>query len=587
MSSTGIVLPEQQVSGRRLSIGGGEIVGHLVVAATYVALFVAQWNQPYTIDEAAFPYAAGGILEHGVPEFYNGDTRPTDMGLWHPPLYVYSLAGHMAVFGESHAAVRSFGLVCILLTAVVGQFALRVGFPTAGKWARLALTAILLLNPLVISGSLVPDIDGTLGMLVIMLGVLTVAYIMKPSTMVHRVFLAATSLWFVASWTKLTLALLLVPIVGLAALLRRDRRIAALAASAVGAVVGALLALVTWRLAASLLGADFVGPFNYFVSGTARTSDRGPLLSTVWNTINTDPALFWMGPLLLVTLAVGVAVLWPRLRVARLENIAIALLAATAMIVVVYAAITASVFQFPKYWGAAIPVASVLLAVLVGVSADLPVWQRRNFTRIAGGLLIGLAGVLSVWGIVWAWTAIDATVVDGWRSQRVLLVAGLVLSALCALVLASIVWPAARAGVATSYVMVVSLAVGIALQQALVSISIARADFSTRYYYGERGLAEVTAAVEAATGVDDIIFAAKDVGLQSHRRFDEDAGPLYSMTPEEFDSYLAERGLALVVTRQKYDYSEAVFPDYFNVLRRHFTPAQQQPSPDFTIWVPR
>ncbi len=587
MSTTGTVAPEVKSGGGRAPVTAAEAAGHLALAATYVMLFVAQWNQPYTIDEAAFPYAAAGILDSGVPEFYNGDTRPADMGLWHPPAYVYALAGHMALFGESPAAVRSFGLACILVTAIVGQFALKRGFPQAGRWARLTLTATLLLNPLVISGSLVPDIDGTLGILLMMLGVLAVVYVLDPSTRVHWIFLATTAMWFAACWTKLTLAILLVPIIGFAALLKRDRRFVTLVASAAGAAVGALLTLVTWRIASALLDADFAGPFSYFVSGRARSAGRGPVLDAVWNTLNTDPALFWLGPLLLLALLIGVAVLWPKLRLVGLERLAVALLGTTAMIVVVYAAITSSVFQFPKYWGAAIPVASVLLGLLVGVAADLPVWQRRTLGVVPGALLVVATAGLVVLGILWAWIAIDSTVIDGWRSQRVLLISGLVLSALCGLALASLAWPAARPVVSVSYVLVVSLAMGVAIQQLLVSVSIARADFSTRYYYGERGLSEVVAAVEAQTGSEDVILAAKDVGLQSHRRFDEDAGPLYALTPEQFDSYLAERGLALVVTRKKYDYSEAVFPEHFRVLPRYFTPAVDQPSPDFTIWVPR
>jgi hypothetical protein len=113
------------------------------------------------------------------------------------------------------------------------------------------------------------------------------------------------------------------------------------------------------------------------------------------------------------------------------------------------------------------------------------------------------------------------------------------------------------------------------------------AEYSTRYYFGERGLADTIDYVRQAVGVDGQILAAKDIGLQSDRRFYEDSQAFYGMSPSEFEQFLEATPLDMVVTRDKYDYSAAVFPEQFKIIAEHFVLAPVQPADDFKIWIRR
>ncbi len=121
----------------------------------------------------------------------------------------------------------------------------------------------------------------------------------------------------------------------------------------------------------------------------------------------------------------------------------------------------------------------------------------------------------------------------------------------------------------------------------VVDLVLRSANYSTRYYFGERGLAAVIDYVERMVPPNGQIMAAKDIGLQSHRRYYEDAGLFLSMTPAKFKKFLATTPLNLIVTRNGFDYSESIFPEQFAIIAEYYTPTPIQPAEDFTVWIPK
>ena len=110
------------------------------------------------------------------------------------------------------------------------------------------------------------------------------------------------------------------------------------------------------------------------------------------------------------------------------------------------------------------------------------------------------------------------------------------------------------------------------------------AAYSTRYYYGEAGLAQAIQDVRDLTPQGGAILGPKDVGFESDRPFYEDA--LLFPDPTQLGNVLASDGIQLVVTRKNYDYSEQVWPGAFAVIRQYMTPVLDRPGSDFVIWKP-
>jgi hypothetical protein len=280
----------------------------------------------------------------------------------------------------------------------------------------------------------------------------------------------------------------------------------------------------------------------------------------------------------------------------RRERHLAAFLALTAVgVVIAYAAITVSVFTFPKYWGAAIPPLALLSAMgaqHLGGHLNPPTPEARTKQGYAGW---GILAVVTIASTSWAYMVVANALADGtWDAGRQLgafvkVTLLITLPVLILMPLGSIRatgdHPRGAAKVlqclglgALASVMLISLAHDLVLRSA---------NYSTRYYVGERGLAEAVAYLRSNLAFDAPIVAAKDVGLQSERPFYEDSQLFYGLTPDQFAQFLRETPIAAVVTRNKYDYSEAVFPDHFAVIAQYFTPVNDQPAPDLRIWVPK
>lgn len=153
------------------------LLRHVVVAAAafmLLATSVQYLDRPFRADEADFAaMAREGILVHGVPTIPGpgarsrlidpdtGEPRARE-GMWHPPLYLYTLAGAAWVLPPANWALRGVGLICLLASLLIGWrivARLAPGLPPSLRAVPVALT---LLVPMTVESALFIDIDGTL-----------------------------------------------------------------------------------------------------------------------------------------------------------------------------------------------------------------------------------------------------------------------------------------------------------------------------------------------------------------------------------------------------------------------------------------
>lgn len=130
-------------------------------------------NSPLRFDETDFAAQARAIVRHGVPKISYAEDRlihvrpyfgyDAHYGMWHPALYLYSLAAGLKIWGDGgHWTFRLTGLLWFMASAAL---ALRMMGGLVEKerrgTARIFLAGLILLCPLLTDGSLFIDIDNT------------------------------------------------------------------------------------------------------------------------------------------------------------------------------------------------------------------------------------------------------------------------------------------------------------------------------------------------------------------------------------------------------------------------------------------
>ena len=77
------------------------------VVVLFVILVMVQGGKKFVLDEIDFPIAAKAASETGRPIYYRGEMCPAHLGIYHPTLYIHSLALFIKIFGFNENVVRA------------------------------------------------------------------------------------------------------------------------------------------------------------------------------------------------------------------------------------------------------------------------------------------------------------------------------------------------------------------------------------------------------------------------------------------------------------------------------------------------
>ena len=104
------------------------------------------------MDEVDFALAADGINNEGIPQYYRGEHHSEHLGLYHPPLFIHTLAFSFQSFGVSEVSAHIVPFLFSLATLVVVYFLALELFKNDEKRYTIALlgSSIYAINPLVI-----------------------------------------------------------------------------------------------------------------------------------------------------------------------------------------------------------------------------------------------------------------------------------------------------------------------------------------------------------------------------------------------------------------------------------------------------
>jgi hypothetical protein len=492
-------------------------------ALAAVVLFSATAGQPYHLDNMDFPAVAEAAARTGLPVFYRGEFTPALVGLWHPPLYIYTLAAWFRMFGNGEIQARMLGLACAFL---LGWIWLEIGRALYGRKLDSAAVwywPLLLWNPFTLQGASVTDIDTTIyGPL--LAGILLVTVRMswregepRPDAPGPLEWAALTALITLSLWAKLTTVWAVLPAACLlASHWGAGKGNLGRACAAVAAAVG--LFVCTYALYGYWTGLDVWYSVRFTLEsflerGTKSLGESAGRVAAYWqNLCYMIPFhLRWTGALPWVAAAWAALVLVWRAAAgeARRDRSAAVLLVLALSVTVYYCMHTPSYANAPfKYVYLFWPAAVLCAAAAAGKASEEMAAPGRRWGRAA----------VTAAAILWLASAAAALIWVGDRLiywNRMLWPQSLTLwipAAIAALALASGVRRGAAALMLLAAAMYGGMSTGVASAQA-------KAFYSTTYDYGQEGLEETACYVRAHTAPDEMLVCMKDLGYYAQRRY--------------------------------------------------------------------
>jgi glycosyltransferase involved in cell wall biosynthesis len=506
----------------RLAPGHARLLLVLLVlaAAGYACLVTRYLDRPLRFDETEWPVQAAGILHHGVPKvLYAEDKtiwlRPllgfdAHYGMWHPPLYQYSLALGGLLLGWSDAALRGISLLWFLGSLFLAWKILGLLLPRdTSPLLRAVPLALIVFAPLVAEGSLHLDIDNT--SLTFFLLLFAYVFLRAPLDASWRRCTALGLLLALALWCKLTSPFL---VLGAAVLfLAVNRRWAgALRLAVVGIAVGLGTFLATYFLYCALLDypARFMFEYSYLHNRKiTQPNALWPIVQSVrWHVV-------WLSPGIALLLLAGFCMrLRSALRERRVEPADFLLIA------------SAAIFFFYVFWGGLFGKYTVPGAVLGLLGAAPPVAaalhgvrleRPRIYLVLCSALLLAHALLLpalqprppraAAASLPWKESVLDP--------RNLVLLAALGSLALFYLLSRRLVSaPGAGAPV------LAALVVYTALANPVNMLKVVLPDYDRSPYrpFFDRGFSRVVTALNAEYGADATIVCPKDVGYYFHGR---------------------------------------------------------------------
>jgi hypothetical protein len=513
----------------------------------FILLFASSASKPLQLDNAEFPQVAARTASTGLPLYYHGEVHSTPpgelrlvSGLYHPPLYIYSLAAWFRLFGFGETQVRMFGMVCALLQGVVVLEILRTLFGTAqSQRYRVWFAPIFLLNPYTLQTAAISDIDSTIygpllcGVLLVTLRISWRDGKWRQDPMMISAYLLLAGALTLCLWAKLTTILLVFPFLFLLLLNKLGiwRAVWATVTCSTAAAVAFLLSYwIYGKLSGLDIGYTFTFTWSSFMQrGTsAATGLSARMMDYRRNLSLTLPMMTaWTGVLpWIAALLAAVSAGRRAVRDHDLRAFHYCVLMCLGLLTIGYYCAKTPTFGYAPfkytfvYWGLVLT-APVILACgglrvnpleaspVASVEAD-PLGQLR---ALFGLLLVCLLGLY-----VASRRVHDSFILNG-LDQRVLwvvVVPGLVF-------LAGAMLPQfqfARIMLVSSLVFYGGFQLGVGIYQS-------RVDYSTTYDYGQTGFLDTVAFIRLNTNPNDKIAAMKDVGYKAERRYFETYSALY------------------------------------------------------------
>lgn len=512
------------------------ITSCLLVVATYCIMAFIQAGDPLHLDNFDFPAVAKAVTETGLPVYYRGEDLPQHSGLYHPPLYIYTLAGWFNIFGASPTAARSLGIFCAILSGLLALLICRTLFGRrATNQVAPFFFALYLLNPFALQAFAIADIDTSILPPLFILAIWTTLRlifangVLRTTAASFKDYALVVLVLVLCFWAKLTTPLLLPPIM-LCILQIQHGLIKAALLTVVLSLAGFFLFIASYGVFGSVTGLDISYTWHFVAQSLVSKSVAGASWSSkisgyATRFLSNFESYGKWDVLLVLACALVATAGWLKLAFVpapshpRWQAASVVSLGAFA-VVFFYSLITLPFGGAPfKYIVPAWPLLS-----LAAACATLRVWQWAPKSKhplmivIAAGILIGVYLL---------------------RDRSILAEGGLISAQYGVAVLAAILIACVSIAAVPKQTDWRNLAglTALLLIAGLAAIGFGRAiaqtrvDYAKQYDYGQSGFRETRDWLAANTAPDEVVMSMKDIASAAKRRYLESYGYLLGNPP--------------------------------------------------------
>ena len=523
---------------------------NVLVIAAFILLVFSQADKKFMLDAVDFPVLVKAISETGSPFHYRGETDIRSLGLWHPPLFAYSLAAFVKIFGFSENIVRAYGMCCVLLSAYLSILIYRTLFPskeTEKSFFALVFLSIFLLHPYTIANATVPDIDSTLlpvTMLAFLYGLVRLPGPEKSIAAIGSVpssVLVLSLLFTLNLWTKLTTPLILIPTAFLVAWIKGGALKDVIVSTLKIAVFGGAFFFLTYWLYCYLLGLPFDFTFKFLLfSFTKNSSSGGGTSAFVANVLShlayARQFVNWIGLLFVFALAVSISDLIFQKKRSENEWILSVFVGMGIFVTVFYLSLTGAFGGFFKYPFPVFAILNLAIADYFYRNISSPrnhidrissVVSGSGFSKIKCASLGLLAAGVVLAALYYQLVVAQDTLIR--QDRPVSLVTIVVILGAAMLIGAFFNWRNVR--VIKKYCVPLFLLI-MASSQLGISRSQAVAHYPTTYHYGQTGFDETIAYLNKMLRPGELIWSMKDIGYYSKTNYYENYISMFKAAPE-------------------------------------------------------
>ncbi len=533
----------------------------LICAISIFVFILLAWTQagkPLQLDNMDFPAVAVATADSGLPVYYRGEESLKALGLYHPPLYIYSLAGWFLLFGANPVTTRMFGVICAIIAGFLALQIVRTIFGS-GKVREIAPVFFIfyLLNPFALQAFSIADIDTTIYAPLTLLAILASLRLvfvngdLRTTSIGWRDYALLIFVFLLCFWSKLTTTVSL-PLVFAAILSIRFGLWKSIAISLGIAVVTAVTFFFTYLIYGVVTGLDVGFSWSFLIQSlVSKSGGEGGFASTLFTLMNhfyNNFVNFVRWGLLFIIVFTIMAEIGFFFRVVngggrdRARSLAaLGILSYAIFVTAAYSFIALPFGGAPfKYIVPVWPLIALASAAVIGRLMTWPTRLDRGIFRI--GLVIGGVGLLA--GLFWLR---DGALLGVAHS----LLRGSAVSLAVALVTVLCAYRRSRAVSVSGFFRNFALAVAaVVVGQSLgVAIYQARADHATQYDYGQTGFVEASDWVSRHTASNEVIMSMKDLGFAIGRRYLENYGYVNSpaLDQKSFGDLVERLGIRVFV----------------------------------------
>ncbi len=327
----------------------------IILVLAGIAMRFYAIDKDFSAEESDFINSAKAIFQTGHARYYLSEQQPSELGLWHPPMYIFMLSS-LFNFGISEAIARSINIVFSILTAFLIYLFCTTFLKEKAKLIGLFSSAFFLLNYYVLSSSILIDID-MLSAFFALSFVFFILFAHKKNTNLY--YIPASISLFFSIFNRYPIAFLIFVGLGIYIFFNKDLKKSFPRYFLTG-IISLAAFLLIWGFYST-----FVEPgtfFSFFFHNARLGGSQFSSFSLYISTLFLNIAQF----IRLFTLPACILLLFSIFYFARKRNhVTNTLLLYSISIFILFLIIPRPAFGYPRYFLTAVPAFSILISIFI------------------------------------------------------------------------------------------------------------------------------------------------------------------------------------------------------------------------------